>query len=1314
MFCSSREQLSTGLCIKVIDRVCRLGAIFFWVVCLVAASRANEVSQIWEFGHLGASRWETKGKVTPNAAGPRPPEFPSMSEDNLATQFTGGGFLLQKDTGEGSFFDFDNGDEITIEAWLQLGKVREGDLMYLVGKGRSNQAGFKRDNQNWAFRVVSNGGLAKLSFLFATEPNSDQSHWHRWTSNKGFGAATGWHHIAICYRFGEPDSVKGWIDGLPTDGTWDMGGATTQRPVVDNDSIAIGSAVHGGKHNQLRGSLDYLAIHREILKSEVLSARFERKGGRIVWGPLPEGMPDLGPIQTGSVRVSVSEGWPASKRWLNHGEVMPKERSVWSGAEFLLPRLPARFDDWGIRQGWKTPVLLRMAADVELPDGDHEFLLRGRGLGRLWIDGELVARTNGKYRKTTNLESIEPVAEPPMPGGRPKSFSQEEVYGTKSFKTLVDGVASNVIVTTDDASDRVVSESIEGDESNEQNDSDFTRSGSGSTSRVVLEMVIGGAKLRTETTELTVAYRLEGEQGFQLLKPSDKETPSRTPSETQQRSPAAVALTDVAIDSVVERIERELVKLDNTNRRQAAQGQDGFWEARHQAARSVASKRSQVQLFKWQSQYGKAAPIPNGIDQWIQYRIDQTLFAAKQHDAVEADRFHSDVLPILREHCFRCHSEKAQGGLSLNQRSRALMSGDSGYQAVIPHDPENSELMARVIDGDMPPGEERLSEQQVATLRTWIAEGAAWPSPPAPSGLEQPVPMVGDARFLRRVFFDTIGLPPQEDVANAFLSSQEPNKREKLIDTLLSRDEDFASHWVSFWMDLLAENPTLLNASLNSTGPFRWFLHDAMRDNKALDRMVSELILMRGSTHDGGSAGFGLAGNNDAPMAEKAHILASSLLGIELQCARCHDSPFHSTTQKDLFSLAAMLQRMPATPPETSRVPDEFFEKQTRESLIRVTLPPGQAVNGEWPFGAETGVEDDESLNQYLLQPEDSRERLAALITSPHNQRFPRVIVNHLWNRLIGAGLVEPLHDWEGRSASHPYLLEWLALELVQNDFDLKHVLRLILNSELYQKQALGSNHGVAPEMRFFHAPDQRRLLAEQVVDSLYVATGRKMQAGELTFVHDGVHPMNRRLTLGSPKRSWEFASLNNERDRPSLSLPNAQPIADVLEAFGWTGSRQKPLARRDMSPNVLQPGVLSNGTLSVSLTRAASGSKLAELAIQAKSPKALIDRLFLRFLSRFPTAEEMMQLNAVLAPEFDERLVPYPDGQALPSAKKRFPQITWTNHLVPEANQIQLERQSHVLVGPPVDPRLKPTWRETYEDVIWSLVNHREFVWLP
>ena len=1260
---------------------------FILLLCCFAAvgssnGWATETARVWDFDAQDSSAWEVRGSVVKNEVGPRAPEFPEMPKDNVAFRFSGEGYLVQDDPGDQSFFDFSNGDEITIEAWVELGKVRQGELMYVIGKGRSNRIGFEKDNQNWALRIVSNGGLAQLSFLFATELRSDGKHWHRWTSDEGFGATTGWHHIAISYRFGDSKSIRGWIDGLPCDGVWDMGGATEEPPVVDNDAIAVGSAVHGGKSNQFRGSIDRLAIHREILTDDVLAARFNRTGGRIAWGPVPAEMPEMGELRSGFVRLSISEGWPDSKRWLNQGEEEPEEHTVWYGSEFLLPRLPARFDDWGIRQGWKTPVLLRMAADVDLPLGIHQFLLRGRGLGRLWIDGELIASTKGKYRKATNLESIDPIPDPPMSGGRPMGFSQEEVVGTK-------------VVTIDEPSSAITSAAA---------------SDTKVTSRVVLEMIIGGAKLRSETTELTVAWQREGGSDYAVVLPSGRITPELTQAGNDG---SEVLLTDQMIQPVLQRIENELVAIDDASRRSAASSQNEFWAQRHLKAGQVASDLRRAQAGDWYREHGEGSRLPAGIDQWVQQKIDRVLFDAKQIDTEQSSRFHMDVLPILREHCFRCHSEKAQGGLSLHQRDLLLMEGDSGEPAVVPGDPEASVLMQRVIEGDMPPGEEHLSETQIAVLQSWIQGGANWPSPPAPAGLDKTVPLVADAAFLRRVYLDVIGLPPREEIITAFMKDTRADKRSRVIDELLQED-GFASHWVSFWMDLLAENPTLLNASLNSTGPFRWFLHDAIRDDKPLDRMVTELIMMRGSTHDGGSAGFGLAGNNDAPMAEKGHILASTFLGIEMQCARCHDSPYHSTTQEDLFSLAAMLQREPATPPKSSRVPDEFFEKQTRESLIRVTLPLGKAVEGAWPFEDETGVVDDITLHELVLQPEDSRERLAALITSPNNSRFPRVAVNHLWSRLIGAGLVEPLHDWEGNTSSHPELLDWLAVELVEHEYDVKHILRLILNSDLYQKQATGLNFGVAPEMRLFHAPDRRRMLAEQVVDSLFEATGREMQAGELTFVHDGVHPMNRRLTLGRPQRAWEFASLNNERDRPSLSLPQAQPVVDVLEAFGWTGSRQKPIPLRDTSPNVLQPGILSNGTLSVSLTRAAVGSQLAQIAIDATSADALLNRLFLRFLSRFPTDAERETLRPVLAIGFEDRLTDWGTDQAMPESQKRFPQITWTNHLVPEANEVQLELQQHVLAGPPSDPRLAATWREAYEDVVWSLVNHREFVWMP
>ncbi|MCB1079543.1 MAG: DUF1553 domain-containing protein, partial [Verrucomicrobiae bacterium] len=467
--------------------------------------------------------------------------------------------------------------------------------------------------------------------------------------------------------------------------------------------------------------------------------------------------------------------------------------------------------------------------------------------------------------------------------------------------------------------------------------------------------------------------------------------------------------------------------------------------------------------------------------------------------------------------------------------------------------------------------------------------------------------------FLRRISLDLIGQPLSLAEAKAFLNDAAPDKRVRLIDRLLA-DDRWVDHQMGDWLDLLAENPTLINASLNSTGPFRWFLLDSLRDGKPLDRMVTELLMLRGDAGYGGSAGFAQAAENDAPFAAKGHIVASAFLGIELQCARCHDSPYHSTTQRDLYSLAAMLSRQAVTVPVTSRVPAGFFEKKGRESLIKVTLKPDEPVTPIWPFAAATGVADGPEVDRLLEDPKDTRERFAALVTSPENLRFSRVFVNRIWKRLMGAGIVEPAHDWEGRDASHPDLLDWLAGDFISHDYDIKYLTRTIVASEAYQREASEVNLAAQTAAeRFFSAPGRRRLTAEQIVDSLHASAGMPIDSEELTFVHDGRHPLERRQTLETPRRAWMFASLNNERDRPSLALPRAQASVDVLEAFGWNGSRQMPIFERPGDPNLLQPGILANGILVQSLSRASMRSPLADLAVNATSADALLDDLFLR-----------------------------------------------------------------------------------------------------
>jgi hypothetical protein len=432
-----------------------------------------------------------------------------------------------------------------------------------------------------------------------------------------------------------------------------------------------------------------------------------------------------------------------------------------------------------------------------------------------------------------------------------------------------------------------------------------------------------------------------------------------------------------------------------------------------------------------------------------------------------------------------------------------------------------------------------------------------------------------------------------------------------------------------------------------------------------------------------------------------------------MQCARCHDSPYHSTKQADLFGIAALFERKSVTVPKTSMVPAAFFEKKSRESLIKASLKPGEEIKPSWAFAVATGVQDNPAIDALAHNPKDTRERLATLLTAPQNTRFAQVIVNRTWRRFMGAGFVEPVADWEGHPASHPELMDWLARDFVLHGYDLKHLVKRIATSDAYQREATGSNLSASADLRFFNAPERRRLSAEQVVDSLYAASGQQMNTEEITFDPTGRRPEGARINLGKPSRAWMFANLTNDRDRPSLSLPYSQCVVDVLEAFGWSGARQAPRTDRETAPNVLQPGVLANGALSTSLTRAAHGSPLAELAVKATSPEAIVNSVFARFLGRPPEPQEAAPFVRALSEEFAKRLVPS-ERVKPPPTEEPLPRVTWFNHLHPDSTTISLENDKRARKGPPPDARLAQAWREKFEDFVWSIVNTREFVWIP
>ena len=474
--------------------------------------------------------------------------------------------------------------------------------------------------------------------------------------------------------------------------------------------FGLARPIGGNRSNSFLGRLDAVAIHRTLLDDKAIAARFRRVGGPRIVGPLPEVMPELLNVPAGRVLVTLSESMPAHERWLNEGEPWPEETVRWLGDEFLLPRIPLRYDTWGIRDSWKAPLLMRMAADVQLPPGKHRFVVRARALSRLWVDGVVVARTKAITKGPPDGEEpITPIAQPPLPGLRAHGYHQQEVFA-----------------------DVVIAE----------------RTGSESRPvRVVLETIVGGKNRRTETGEVCVAVQTEDQQSLSLLRP----TGSRE-----------IHLTDAEVEAALARIESSLSAHDDQSRRHAAASQDEFWHRRHQAARDWARQHPAPAVPRTPN-----APHEHPVDAFVAAKINRALTAAAGSSAQQAEHFHDNVLPILREQCFRCHGEKDSGGLKLNSRELAMRGGDSDEPAVVPGDPDASELILRIREEDedlrMPPTAGGLDDDQIAVLEKWVESGAAWPAPPVTDAEVAVAPVVSDEVFLRRIFLDTVGVIPTQN-----------------------------------------------------------------------------------------------------------------------------------------------------------------------------------------------------------------------------------------------------------------------------------------------------------------------------------------------------------------------------------------------------------------------------------------------------------------------------------------------------------------------------------------------------------------------
>ena len=480
------------------------------------------------------------------------------------------------------------------------------------------------------------------------------------------------------------------------------------------------------------------------------------------------------------------------------------------------------------------------------------------------------------------------------------------------------------------------------------------------------------------------------------------------------------------------------------------------------------------------------------------------LVMASSSDAATVDFAH-EVVPILRKHCVECHAgDKKKGGLSMNTRASLLEGGENGA-VVIPGQAPKSKLLESVVSADpdvrMPPKGERLSPSEVATLRAWVEQGAVWTEgfafkkpayepplrprqpvlPAARDGRTHPLDRVldgwlaekgaptpvraDDATFQRRVTLDLIGLLPSAEEVRSFAADRRPDKRALLVRALLARSVDYADHWMAFWNDLLRNDYAGTGYIDGGRKQITSWLYVSLLANKPYDQFTRELVAPSADS-EGFAKGIiwrGAVSAGQVPELQFSQSVSQTFLGINMKCASCHDSFTDRWKLRDAYGLAAIYANRPM-------------------ELVRCDIPTGKPAVAAWVYPELGQVDPAKPREERLAQ-------LAALITHPENGRFQRTIVNRLWHRLMGRGIVHPVDAMQTQPWNQD-LLDVLANRLVESKYDLKAVLEFIATSEAYQSRAEVLARDAEDKGYVYRGPRAKRLTAEQFVDAVWRLTG--------------------------------------------------------------------------------------------------------------------------------------------------------------------------------------------------------------------------------
>lgn len=455
-----------------------------------------------------------------------------------------------------------------------------------------------------------------------------------------------------------------------------------------------------------------------------------------------------------------------------------------------------------------------------------------------------------------------------------------------------------------------------------------------------------------------------------------------------------------------------------------------------------------------------------------------------------------------------------------------------------------------------------------------------------------PAPMADDGEFVRRVYLDLIGTLPSPEDVRRFLASTADDKRAQLIDELLERGE-YVDYWTLKWSDLLRAHRRSLGEKGLAT--FNAWLRQALRENRPIDEVVRQLLTAQGNLYQNGAAAFYYV---DQTPEELAETTAQVLLGVRLQCAKCHHHPYEVWSQDDYYGLAAVFARV-----------------QRKDTLENGRFGGAQSVRlaaeGKVTNPATGSVAAASILGQDLSSDTDARRALANWLSQKDNPYFARNLVNRYWGYMFGRGLVEPVDDLRSTNpASHPAVLDALAHDFVEHGYDLKHLLRTLCNSRTYQLASEFAPQRDTDGMFFTHRRP-RRLPAEVLLDAINQAAG-----------------VEEKFNDGGRGR---FGNTMVPHGTRAIALPDPTVNSYFLDVFGRPNRTTACECDRSNRSDLSQVLHLANGDQFHAKIVDAKG-RIARRLADGAADAPLIEELYLATFCRVPSSSERETVANLIA----------------------------------------------------------------------------------